>query len=128
MDLFDRLFAAGHGGRYSPEIRAWHEQWRGKSALLALDWRYGFGTGARLAKLVRSDRRRARIVAADFLWTWTGRQLLGGARERNKFVVGSALARYAGVVAGFFRALVVPVRDGHFVLRGTRPRDRRHSS
>ncbi len=117
VDLFDRLFAAGFVGRYSPEIRAWHDQWRDRGELLRLDWRYGFGAGARFAKLVRTDRRRARGAAFDFLWEWTGRELLAGLRDRSKSVVAAALARLGGVLAGFLRAAFVPVRDGHFALR-----------
>src|SRR5690606_1444008 len=46
VDLFDRLFAAGHVGRYEPAARAWHDQWRGRGDKVHLDWRYGVGSGA----------------------------------------------------------------------------------
>ena len=67
-DLYDRLFLAGFHGRYEPAARAWHEQWRSSRQLIQLDWRYGFGNGARLAKLCaatgpgRADRRRGAVV------------------------------------------------------------------
>ena len=56
-DLFDRCFAAGLTGRFEPTALAYHAQWRGPRRLLLLDARYGYGTGARLAKLLRIDRR-----------------------------------------------------------------------
>ncbi|HMC51278.1 MAG TPA: glycosyltransferase, partial [Acidimicrobiales bacterium] len=60
LDLFDRLFAAGMVGRYEPAARAWHDQWRTRPQLLRMDWQYGRGAGARLAKLVRTDPPGAR--------------------------------------------------------------------
>ena len=60
--LFDRCFALGLTGRYEPAAIAVHEQWRGPRRLLLLDARYGFGNGARIAKLLRTDRRRALLV------------------------------------------------------------------
>jgi glycosyltransferase involved in cell wall biosynthesis len=117
VDLFDRLFAAGHVGRYEPAARAWHDQWRGRADKVHLDWRYGVGTGARLVKLVRSDRVKARQLATDTVWR---RGLLGAARDlRAGYQLGVAtrLALAAGTVIGFVKALPAPVRDGHFAER-----------
>ena len=50
--MFDRLFLAGSVGRYEPAALAWHDQWRERGDVFALEWRYGTGSGARLAKLV----------------------------------------------------------------------------
>jgi glycosyltransferase involved in cell wall biosynthesis len=120
IDLFDRLFGAGLAGRYEPSARAWHDQWRDKGELLRLDWRYGTGNGARLAKLVRTDRRRARRVAVDSLWGW-GLQLVPSTiRDRNKTALLLIVIRLAGTGAGFVRALTVPLRDGRFVIGRTR--------
>ena len=114
-DLFDRLFGAGFVGRYEPGPRAWHEQWRSAKELIRLDFSYGTGTGARLAKLVRTDRGRARQVAREHLWV-NGVVRLGRAgAKRYKFGVASTLARLAGTVVGFARAIVVPVSGGHFI-------------
>jgi GT2 family glycosyltransferase len=114
-DLFDRLFAAGMTGRYEPEARGWHEQWRTSGQLVRLDWRYGFGNGARLAKLVRNDRSRARQIGAEAAWGWGLRQLVAAARQGNKTEAARVAARLVGTVAGFGRAVSTPVHNGHFV-------------
>ncbi|HVT76539.1 MAG TPA: glycosyltransferase [Acidimicrobiales bacterium] len=116
-DLYDRLFAAGYVGRYEPTAAARHEQWRSSSQLVRLDWRYGFGNGARLAKLVRTDHRRARRVGGEALWGWGLQRLGAPIRDRNKTEVARVAARLAGTAAGFARAAFVPVRNGHFVDR-----------
>jgi glycosyltransferase involved in cell wall biosynthesis len=114
VDLFDRLFAAGWLGWYEPAARAWHEQWRGKPDLLKLDWRYGMGAGARMAKLVRVDRPRARAVAADVLWRSGLRTAATDLRAGYKTGVLLRLAQVAGAVVGFAAALPVPVHEGHY--------------
>lgn len=116
-DLFDRLFAAGFGGRYEPSAQAWHEQWRTPRQLVQLDWRYGFGNGARIAKLIRTDRPRARRVASDAAWAWGLQRLGAPLRDRNKTEVARVVARLAGTGAGFGRGLFTPVRAGHYVER-----------
>jgi glycosyltransferase involved in cell wall biosynthesis len=121
VDLFDRLFAAGWVGRYEPAARAWHEQWRGRSELLKLDWRYGMGAGARLAKLVRTDRPRARRIAAEVFWATGLRTAWRDLRARYKTGVLLRLAQVVGAVVGFAAALPVPVRDGHYRPRRERP-------
>lgn len=115
-DLFDRCFALGLSGRYEPAALAWHEQWRGPRRLLLLDARYGYGSGARLAKLIRTDRRRARVVAADLL-RWNGRELVSEIRARHGYPALGTLIRLLATPLGFLRALVVPVTDGHFRSR-----------
>jgi glycosyltransferase involved in cell wall biosynthesis len=117
-DLYDRLFAAGFVGRYEPSALAYHDQWRTSRELIRLDWRYGFGNGARLAKLVRVDPRRARRVGGEALWGWGLRRLGPAIAQRNKTDIGRVSARLAGTATGFSRALFAPVRNGHFVERG----------
>jgi glycosyltransferase involved in cell wall biosynthesis len=117
LDLFDRLFAEGLMGRFSPELRAWHEQWRGRDQLLRLDWRYGYGAGARLSKLVRADPRRSWVMAVDFFWSWCACELWRSMRARHKFVALAAGVRIVAAVGGFTRALFVPVDRGHFRSR-----------
>ena len=119
-DLFDRLFAAGWTGRYEPGPRAWHEQWRNRRELVRLDYAYGTGTGARLAKLVRTDRDRARMVAREHVWDNGVRRLGRAVRNRNKTGIVLTSSRLGGTIAGFTRAIVVPVRAGHFAK--SRPR------
>ena len=111
-DLFDRLLAAGFTGRYEPAAEAWHDQWRGRPDLVRLDWAYGVGTGARLAKLVRSDRRRAGVVARGALWDGGLRLLPGLVRARYELGVVMVLARAGGTVAGFVPARARRLRDG----------------
>jgi len=114
-DLFDRLFAAGWTGRYEPGPQAWHEQWRGRGELVRLDYSYGTGTGARLAKLVRTDAGRARVVAREHVWENGVRRLGRAVRNRNKTGILLTTSRLSGTIAGFSRAILVPVRGGHFV-------------
>ena len=105
-------------GWYEPAAVAWHDQWRGRRDLVRLDWSYGVGSGARLAKLLRSDRRRARRVARDVLWT----NGIGGAarhlRDGYQFGALANLAHAAGAVTGLVRALPVPIAGGHFQPAG----------
>lgn len=117
LDLFDRLFAEGLVGRFSPEFSAWHEQWRGRDQLLRLDWRYGYGAGARLSKLVRADPRRSWFMAVDFFWSWCACELWRSLRARHKFMALAAVVRMVAAIGGFTRALFVPVESGHFRSR-----------
>jgi hypothetical protein len=119
IDLYDRLFARGLTGRYDPAALAWHEQWRDRRALLGLDLAYGIGSGARLAKLVRTDRARMRFVLRTVLWQTDLCGLGRAVRRREEFAALTTLARIAGTFAGFVRGLVVPVRDGHYAVAGS---------
>jgi GT2 family glycosyltransferase len=119
VDLFDRIFAAGGTGRYEPRARAWHDQWRSERQLVALHHRYGVGSGARLAKLVRTDRERFRRVAREVLWDWGLAALFLHLRQHDPKRTVIALARIAGYAVGFAQAVVVPVRGGHFRPTGS---------
>ena len=114
VDLFDRLFAAGWEGWYEPASRAWHEQWRRRRQLVVLDWRYGMGAGARIAKLVRSDRARARRVAREVLWATGLRTAWQDLRAGYQTGVVLRLAQVLGAVVGYAVARPVPVHDGHY--------------
>jgi len=114
IDLFDRLFTSGRAGLYWPHARAWHDQWRSESQLLHLHWRYGVGAGARMAKLLRTDRERLRLVAREMLWDWGLRSLLLHLRYHDPKRTLTCVLRMVGYGVGFARAVVVPVRDGHF--------------
>lgn len=113
-DLYDRLFLAGFTGRYEPTAVARHDQHRDQRALVRLDWRYGFGNGARIAKLVRNDRPRARRAAGEAVWGWGVRRLVDAARYRNKTDAARIAARLAGTGAGFARGITTRISDGHY--------------
>ncbi|MCW2779321.1 MAG: glycosyltransferase family 2 protein [Frankiales bacterium] len=114
LDLFDRLFASGRTGRYEPAARAWHDQWRTDGQLVVLNLRYGVGAGARLAKLVRTDRPRCRRVAREVLWDWGLASLLLHLRHHDLKRTVTCTVRMLGYLVGFLQAVVVPLQDGHF--------------
>jgi GT2 family glycosyltransferase len=114
-DLFDRCFAAGYVGRYEPTALAWHAQWRGPRRLLLLDVRYGYGAGARLAKLWRLDRPRARLVTADY-FSGSLRELGRELRALQGYPSLGTLLRLLAMPVGLVRALAVPLDDGHYRL------------
>lgn len=113
-DLFDRLLAAGCTGDYVPSARAWHAQWRTERQVVALQVRYALGMGARMAKLVRTDRRRLRHAAREALWDWGVRAFFVNLRAGRLPHVAAAVVRMVGYAVGFVLALGTPVRDGHF--------------
>jgi glycosyltransferase involved in cell wall biosynthesis len=119
-DLFDRCFGAGLPGRYEPSALAWHDQWRGPRRLLVLEARYGFGNGARISKLVRTDRERARLVRHDALVSWGVQEVGRELQARHGYPAMGALVRLGATVAGYARARFVPVVDGHFQPRNDR--------
>jgi hypothetical protein len=104
-DLIDRFFAAGHIGFYEPAVLGWHDQWRSRKDLVRLEWSYGIGMGARLARLSRSNRARASAIAAEYLWRNALRPLPHHLVRRNEYAVLFALARVAGTAWGYLGAL-----------------------
>ena len=124
-DLFDRLLAAGCTGRYAPAARAWHAQWRTPRQVAGLQVRYAVGMGARIAKLVRTDRRRLPHALREALWDWGVVALARCLRQGDLPRAAAAVVRFGGYLAGFVLALGVPVRDGHFSTgRGAAPERR----
>jgi glycosyltransferase involved in cell wall biosynthesis len=119
-DLFDRVFALDLSGCYEPAALAWHDQWRGPRQLVLLEARYGFGNGARLAKLARTDRRRLARAGFDAVGSWGLAAIVSELRRRHFYPALGAVVRLLATVAGFARAIVVPVVDGHFVATGSR--------
>lgn len=113
-DLLDRVLATGAHGWYAPDAAAYHEHWRRVRQYVVLQHRYGIGSGARLAKLVRTDRVRFRVVFVDDVWRWgvasVGRELF----KRDWLRAAGSVLRVLGMVRGAVAALFVPVRDGHF--------------
>ena len=108
VELFDRLLLAGYEGRYEPSIRVFHEQWRTPRAGLALQWRYGKGMGARIARLVRHDRQRTRHEVYDVVWA-DGLHAAGKClRVRYEMGALLILTRVLGIMVGFAAWLVRP--------------------
>ena len=124
-DLFDRLFAAGGTGWYEPSARAWHDQWRTRRERVHLSWLYGFGAGARIAKLRRTEPPRARALTREIVWRRGVRDLAHDTRHGYKTAMALDVAHAAGAMAGFVRARRFSVAAGHFVEPGARrPRGR----
>lgn len=119
-DLFDRLLLRGHLCSYEPTAVAWHDQWREAGSVVRLNLDYGIGEGARLAKLLRTDRKRLAVILRES-WLWCASDARKGLRHRNKVLLASSLARSAGIVAGFALGLTVRVEQGHFRARSSRP-------
>jgi GT2 family glycosyltransferase len=103
-ELLDRFFSAGYEGRYEPAALAWHDQWRSRRDLVKLEWSYGIGTGARLARLAHRDRARARALATEDFWGNGLKILPSLARERYEFGIMFVFARLAGASLGYVRA------------------------
>lgn len=118
-DLFDRLLATGREGRYEPEAMAWHDQWRGKVDLVKLHYGYGLGAGAQLAKLVRTDRFRARLMAIQYLWHWGVVDLWRTVRVRYETQIAACAFRLFGIAQGFLLGILTPVQGGHYTERLT---------
>lgn len=118
VDLFDRLLGTGAVGRYEPAARAEHEQWRRIRCYVVLQHHYGYGSGARLAKLLRTDRPRLRVAVAADLWRWGLWLVPQELFRRDWFRALGTTMRVLGIVRGFAVGCTVPVRDGHY-----RPRE-----
>ncbi|MGH9030459.1 MAG: glycosyltransferase family 2 protein [Acidimicrobiales bacterium] len=100
LDLIDRLLDAGFTGRYEPAAGAVHVQWRSKTDLLRLEWHYGLGQGARLARLHARDSGRFREISR-ITWREQGwATLVRCVRERYEFGALSALIRMTATAAG----------------------------
>jgi glycosyltransferase involved in cell wall biosynthesis len=113
-DLFDRLFASGYVGRYDPTVSCYHEAWRRIREWVLLQGAYGWGTGARVAKLLRTDRAQALRAARIALVDWVFRPLVRAIGRRDRNMVAGSLVRLAYTFGGFTVGLFTPVRDGHF--------------
>ncbi|HVT65999.1 MAG TPA: glycosyltransferase [Mycobacteriales bacterium] len=113
-DLLDRVLATGAHGWYEPAAAAHHEHWRRVRQYVVLQHGYGIGSGARLAKLVRTDRLRFRVVLADDVWRWGIASVVRELFKRDWLRAAGSLLRVLGMVRGAATAMFVPVRDGHF--------------
>lgn len=118
LDLFDRLLARGDGWHASGAVGI-HDQWRTRVELVRLDRDYGFGFGARLSKLLRSDRRRGTAVLGFELRRLRA-DLVKDLRARYRLGIVGRLIWSLALVAGLVAGLATPVRDGHLRPRGSR--------
>lgn len=100
-ELFDRLITAGHVGRYDPDVRVFHEQWRSRRDAVTLNWRYGKGMGARLALLRRQRPRQARDLARDVMLVHGLATAWKCVRARYELGALLALVRVGGTCVGF---------------------------
>ncbi len=116
-DLYDRLLAGGWTGAYLPSARAWHHQWRSNRQVAWLQLNYAVGTGARLSKLVRTDRARLPHAMRDALWLWGLASVGRGVLARDMTGVGAGVVRLVGYTAGFVLGFTMSVEDGHFRSR-----------
>lgn len=120
LDLFDRLARARYRGRYEPSAAATHEQWRDRRAIFRLEYAYGYGMGARVAKLWRTDRPRARHAADRLLWEGGLKHVARKALARSRLSTARRGLRVLGGVAGLVAAARRPVLDGHLTGPGQR--------
>jgi GT2 family glycosyltransferase len=113
-DLLDRSLATGAHGWYTPDAVAEHEHWRRGREYIRLQYSYGIGSGARVAKLLRSNRRRFLTVAIDDQWRWGIVTIIIELLRRDPIRAAGSVMRVLGMFRGFAGAIFVPVRDGHF--------------
>jgi GT2 family glycosyltransferase len=100
-ELFDRLITGGYVGRYVPQVRVFHEQWRDRKDAVTLNWRYAKGMGGRLAKLSRQRPRQAAATAYDVLWSQGMLSFLRCLRSRYELGALLAALRVLGTLTGF---------------------------
>ena len=105
-DFFDRLVRAGFIGRYDPDVRVCHVQWREGRDYLAVQWAYGKGMGARFAKAVLRDRRHARMLIPEVTRLGGVRTAVSDVRTRSRRSWGPPIAWRLGALAGFVVGLV----------------------
>jgi GT2 family glycosyltransferase len=123
-DLYDRLQSMGGLGRYEPAAQAWHEQWRSRKQLIMLDFAYGFGAGARIAKILRTDLAKGARAVKSLFWHWGVVDIVRTWKNGQYWLVLVPPARILGLTLGLGRALPVPMEHGHF--RDVRRKERRH--
>ena len=101
LDLFDRLVLAGRQGWFEPGALAWHLQWRDDAQALRLHWAYGKGMGARLARLARTDRSRARLLLPRVLRLGGVATAAAEVRSGRRRAWGPPIVWRLGALAGF---------------------------
>jgi GT2 family glycosyltransferase len=97
LELQDRLLRAGRTVRYEPAVLAFHDQWRSRRELLALDYGYGIGAGARAAWLGGTAGRNLLLEA---LWDNGIRPVGHDIKVGYQFGALTGLVRAAGTCVG----------------------------
>lgn len=115
VDIIERLLEHG-GGWHAADAVGFHDQWRGRHELLRLETAYGFGFGVHLSKVARSDRARARHVAAYEVRRYA-RDVAGDVRRRYRFAPVRRTLWFACALIGFGRGMLTPVQEGHLRSR-----------
>lgn len=110
LDVFDRILAVGGTGRHVATAVAFHAQWRARRQLIALEWRYGKGMGARLVRLQRMDPARARAVAREVLWEGGIRAIVADIRGGYEFGAAAVATRTLGTAVGALTWMGLTVR------------------
>lgn len=113
LDLFDRALVTGDGW-HAADAEGVHEQWRTRRQRLALDVSYGYGTGARFAKLARLNRDRAGLLARYESRRFVT-DVVESIRAGYEYGLLSRVVWIAALAAGVVRAVVVPIRRQHLV-------------
>ena len=106
LDLVDRLVGAGLTGWFEPAAVAWHVQHRTDTESLRLHWTYGKGMGARLARLARTDRARARLLLPRVLRLGGVATAAAEVRSGHRRDWGPPVVWRLGALAGFAVAAV----------------------
>lgn len=110
-ELLDRLLAAGYTGRYCPQARVEHDQWRTRRDSFALHWRIGKGAGARLARLARRDPARLGPVARELIVDDIAHALVRSIRAGYQTGTLFALLRLGGLVTALLTAPMRALRQ-----------------
>ena len=114
-DAFWRARRAGWRGRYEPELRVVHRQWRGRLAYVRTNWGYGFGSGALAAKVRRLDPANGRRLVRRVLWEDGAARAWHELRAGHEAGAAASAAKAIGAVGGLLRGRGTPVDpDGHF--------------
>jgi glycosyltransferase involved in cell wall biosynthesis len=111
-DAVWRVLRAGWTGKYQPEARVAHRDWRSPWALMAMRYRYGLGAGANAAKLMKVDPYRGWHELRRRAWDkGVSQSLRHLARGWERPAVGDALYT-AGVLIGAAVAWTRPLDHG----------------
>ena len=107
VDLWWRLLQDGWEGRYRPDARVSHVQWRDGGAALRLSYGYGLGAGALAAKAIRARQPGGWALLAQRLWAdglgRAGRDLRAGYQTGAAASALQAAGAAAGALRGFVR-------------------------
>lgn len=100
QDAFWRVLDAGWQGVYEPGSVVVHEQWRGLVASLALEYRYGVGSGAMSAKIWKRCRPVGRRMLTTRLWSRGVASAAHDLRRGHERAAAATALRACGVAVG----------------------------